>query len=511
MKRNVFIKAVSLVLCLLTLVLLFAACDEKKSGGITTTTTEKQTTTTSGTTGTNLEDLIVDPEGAGIIPKEVDYGGQETMLLLWSNAKYMLFPEQMVDGEHYRNDLYLRNQKLEEALGLTFVPTFKDSHMSGDGGDELYNHALEGRVAYDAICCYTLYASKLALEAQLTDLNALDYPYSAMPWYPMDITEWEAWGRLFFIANNCSIRNILANWVIYANNTMIDDKGLDDIEDVVLRGDWTLAKMKEYSRNWAAEAQSNANKEEADKVYGFTIIHRTSIQGFYHAAGFDACRINSDGEPEYAFFDKADIQLVSGFVDVFLDICDSPEFGYGPKSAYSGNWVAPLQNKNAAFFAGGLECYTYIDEDGTFSIIPMPKLNDEQTSYYGVQNYYYDVWSVPVCSEDVTVGGMIIEATSYDDYTNIAYKFFELDFKYRYSSSDRGVKIFELIRDCCTVDFSRIWGIGSPYNALNNCISTSATKFQLQNTFATEVSSGKMSAKTNLKNLKTMVENLEFD
>ena len=51
------------------------------------------------------------------------------------------------------------------------------------------------------------------------------------------------------------------------------------------------------------------------------------------------------------------------------------------------------------------------------------------------------------------MGAVIIEAIASSDYRMIAPDYFERNMKYRYSNSDKGVKIFELIRDSISFDF----------------------------------------------------------
>lgn len=148
-----------------------------------------------------------------------------------------------------------------------------------------------------------------------------------------------------------------------------------------------------------------------------------------------------------------------------------------------------------------------IDEDETFAIIPFPKLDASQDRYYGVTNNAYDVWCVPNSATDSEIGGMLIESTSYNDYTEIAPKFYDMDFKYRYSSSENGVKIFDLIRQSYTADFGRVWvDIGTPYGVLNNVYSTKPDAMYLQNNFATEIMNTRTTAIANLKNLKKLID-----
>ncbi len=508
-RRNM-LRVLCTLLCLLMLATVLAACDEKKDGGVTTT--PKTTTTTDNGGGGDDPVARYDENGYlldNIDREGIDYGDITIHVLAWLQNKSLLFPEEMVDGEALSNDVYLRNRQIEADLGIKFNPTFKSSHMStGNDGADLFNEALEGKTAYETIVCYSHYPAKLALEGRLEDINSLDFPQKEMPWYPEGVSSWGIMGRQFFIANNSCVQNILASWCIFANKTMIANKSLKSIEEVVIEGDWTLATLKTYSRNWAAEAEGNASKDEEDRVYGFALTHRTCIDGFYHAAGFDCCVTDDEGNPAYAYHEKEYIERVSDFMDIFLDITDSPEFMMGP---YLGDIYYPLENKNAVFFAASLDSYQRLD-DYTYCMIPMPKLDDQQEDYRTLLRDISELWCVPTGNVDPELGGLIIEATASSDYRLMAPKFFDHDFKYRYSTDDNGVKIFELIRSSYVTDFGAVWiSVGSPYGALRNCIDHTPNDDPLntlENTFATAIGGSKLGQVNTMRNFKKMLSNL---
>ena len=509
MKRTAFVKMLSLVLCLLMLVAVFAACDDK--GKTTIAPPAASTTTTTGNGGGDGDGLEIKGPFGIIDTEQVDFGGETYGLLLWTEAKKGIFPEEQVAGTDIRNDLYERNQLLEQELGLKYSVTYK---ISSSSNQELYNEAQSGKGVYEAICCYSTYPPMLAKEGLLVDMNSLEYPATEMAWYPQQIQNWEISNRLFFVTNNSSIRNIISNWVIFANNVMIEEKGREDIADVVIDGDWTLDVLKSYSRDWASEAEGNGSKAESERVYGLSLIHSTAIEAFYHAAGFQASKRNAAGQPQLVFTTKANIEQVSTFIDTFLEICESPEFGCGDKddtssaTLASGNWKAPLTNENSVFYAGSLDLYTEIDaESGKFTIIPLPKLNENQDSYYSITNWAFDVWCIPQKASDTEVGAMTIEAMSYDDYTSIAYKFWEKDFKYRYSSDDRGVQIFDIIRNSFYADFVRAWvEVSSPYSTLKECLTSSTKGTNFQNNYATTVGNMTGAAGKSLTQLINQIE-----
>lgn len=477
------------LLALLMLVLSLAACNDSGKGELTTTTT----TTVPPGGGDGLPEETYDENGYRndhIDRDSIDYGGRKVKVLAWYHNKDMLFPESLKDGESLSNDVYERNHEISEDLGIEIHPTFKYSHMSSNmegDGMELYNAVMSANPSdtYDAVVCYSHFPALMAKEGKLVEMNSLQFPETDMPWYPEGISTWGFNNRLFFVASNSCVQNILASWCIFANKTLIEEKGLKDIETVVLEGNWTLDTLKQYSRNWAAEAESNNpdNKQDPNNIYGFALTHRTVIDGFYHGAGFSAYTKDAADSPVPLYNRSTYIEQISQFLDKFFDICDSPEFMMGN---YSGDIYYPLENKNAVFFAASLDSYTRLD-DYTYCVIPMPKLDDQQQEYRTLTRDVTELWCIPVDSEDPEVGGLLIEATASSDYRVIAPKFFDKDFKYRYSDTEKGVKIFDLIRSSFVTEFGSVWSqaVSGPYAMLQNCVNAGDTSTPLNNTYAT--------------------------
>ena len=507
MKSKNLIKVLSMMLCLLMLLSAFAACTPQSNTPEETTTAPDDNQGTEWATDENgyVMDKIAD---------SVDFGGAQVKALIWKENRQWLFPEEEQTAEKtIKTDIFIRNKEIEADLGIKFDPTFKESNMGGGANQaELFNTALEGSEDWDIICCYSLYPTKMMTEGILYDLNSMQFPMTEMPWYSKDIKNWEIRDRLFYIANNSSIRNIIACWCVYVNNTMLQSKGVADIEETVINMEWTFGKMKEISRKWASEAETNTDSHaDAENIYGLGITHRTAMQAFYHAAGFHTYELDAaTGMQKQVYFESANIKLVSDFCDVIVDLCNSPEVKVGPYSAGAAGSVPQfgLKNHNAALFVSALDQTGYIKDRTDYSVIPLPMKNTEQGRYYTIQNYAYDVWCVPTSTQDAEMGGTIIEAISSDDYRNIAPKWWDDDFKYRYANGDNGVKIFDLIRSSLVADFGRVTSAGSPYNALSNVLMPSSTDDTIKNEYAVQVGSGKASAQLALKNLYTLVDAL---
>ena len=189
----------------------------------------------------------------------------------------------------------------------------------------------------------------------------------------------------------------------------------------------------------------------------------------------------------------------------------SPECYVGPYYNDPAVSYQPLKNKTAVFYTGMLDRYIYLDADDTYSVIPYPKMEVTQ-SYSSIQDSAFDTWCVPTNSSDLELAGMIIDAISANDYYVIGPKFFDDDFKYRYSSSENGVKIFDLIRSSMVCDFLRMFmqKVGSPFGVLRNCIYKHYAEDPcLENIVISEIGNSKVTSMTKLALLKAELDKLE--
>ena len=433
------IKALSLALCILTLFSLMASCKKQNAG---TQETTAQTNTVASTDPTNS-----DYDENGYLKDSLDglyYDGKDVKIISWDNNPYA-FPLEQSEKDDVVNLIYTRDRTLEERFGIKFDVLRKTSSASADKehANALYNAMQSGTESYDVCNAYAIWPPYMAFQGMLYDLNTLDYPETDKPWYP-DTTQWEVYNRLFYIASNSSVSSFNSMKVIYANTKLIADNGLDDVVDLVLDGGWTLEKMQEYSRNWQSEAQSNPD----DHVYGVLWCHRVMMEGMFYSAGFNSTKQDNDGLPQLTYTDPSTVERIDNFVEDIRTLMNSPECHILQKAD-----MKYTQDHKTVFYAATLDSVSSIGGDEHIAIIPFPKLDNEQEEYYTSRDHGYDMFCVPVTASDPQLGAVVIEAIASSDYRTIGPDYFDRNMKYRYSNSDKGVRIFELIRDSVTLDF----------------------------------------------------------
>ena len=437
MTQKRFVKLLSLGMCLVILLTMVLSC----ASGDTT----EYDIDDSSSVATDDSNSLYDENG--YLKDSLDginYDGKDVNVITWDNNPY-LFPLESSDDDEVIRLVYNRDRYLEERLGVNFVVIRKTSSASADKehANALYNAMQSGTESFDVCAAYAIWPPYMAYQGMLYDLNTLDYPETDKPWWP-DVEEWEVYDRLFYIPSNASVSSFNSMKVIYANTKLIEQRGLDDVVDLVLDGKWTLEKMQEYSRNWLGDAQSNPD----NKTYGILWCHRVMMEGFFYSAGFHGAVMDSTGLPQLAYTESSVVERIDTFVEDIRTMMNSPECHILQKHD-----MKYAVNHKAVFYAATLDNVRDIAGDTDIAIIPFPKLDENQETYLTTRDHGYDMFCVPVTASDAQLGAIIIEALASSDYRTIGPDYFERNMKYRYSNSEKGVKIFEIIRDSITLDF----------------------------------------------------------
>lgn len=426
-----------MMLCIITVSMLIMACTKKGDEG-----TENNTVATEDTSSFYDENGYVKDSLDGLY-----YDGKDVNIITWDNNPY-LFPLELNDKDDIIQLSYNRDRYIEERLGVNLVITRKTSSASADRthANALYNAMQSGTESFDVCAAYAIWPPYMAYQGMLYDLNTLDYPETDKPWYP-ETSQWEVYGRLFYLASNASVSSFNSMKVIYANTKLIEESGLEDVVDVVLDGKWTLEKMKNYSRNWLGQAENGGS----DKIYGVLWGHRVMMEGFFFSSGFHGTETDANGLPQLSYTNASTVERIDSFVETIRDIMNSPECHILQKAD-----MTHVKEHKTVFYAATLDNVIEIAGDADIAIIPLPKLDEDQDKYYVSRDHGYDMFCVPITASDAQLGAVIIEAIASTDYRMIAPEYFEKNMKFRYSNDEKGIEIFELIRDSVDLDWMMV-------------------------------------------------------
>ena len=100
-------------------------------------------------------------------------------------------------------------------------------------------------------------------------------------------------------------------------------------------------------------------------------------------------------------------------------------------------------NDQALFYVHGLgSAQMYRDMKSDFGVIPTPKLDDSQESYFITPDATKRM-GVPTTVTDLTRTSVILEALAYESYMNLRPSYYDTMLKYKYLRDDESIEMLD--------------------------------------------------------------------
>ncbi len=400
----------------------------------------------------STDDSTFETDESGFVKDTIDrkLTDTEITILMDSSSVIDIMPDRkQIENNIIAENSYKRKLTLEQKLGCKFTVIEAKGEWSGMN-DYIVAAEKAGydSVGVDILCSFSLVPSQLVSKGMLANLNKLEYPQLEMPWWPKSIENWQHSGALYFVANNSSNRVIRAQEVVFANNQIIIDNGLETLEQKVINGEWTIELMNTYAKNVNTDVT-------ADKpIYGLAVDDQSRMDQFLYGADIKMTTLSNNGNVELALISPSNIDKVDKLIEKLGEIANTQGFYID-----SNDSLKLIQNKRAMFVAGYMNMLIITDPKNESGYIPLPTPkydNTDQENYVTTPHNSYDMWSIPKFCENKEDAALVIEAIASTDYRTLAPQFYDNMLKARYSIGADGAKIFDIIRNATNLDFGRV-------------------------------------------------------
>jgi len=459
-------RIISFLLLMSMLLVPLAAC----SGDSDKDTDNSKTTTAASTTADpNAITTYLEPLDDSLT--ELDYNGEKIVFLTReepSESGENDFTEIWVEelsNDPIKDAIYNRNMAVSETLGVEIVNVGKANYTELNQAVNIMVNS--GDTTYDVVAGSVFYSTPMISAGYLYNLydNGIDtYLNPENPWWSQYwLKEAEMDDRLYMITGATALTLSRYIFAVYYNKTMAENYNLENLYDVVNRGDWTIDYCTELVSGIYRDLNGN-DERDAEDEYGMAINHYEHADMFWSA--FDMSLITKDGDGWFELAsDKEKISIA--FDKVFdlihtntgsYDTGDSSGFDIGRDMFSSGSvLLAPLH----LHYAESKEFRNMQDEYG---IIPVPKYDEAQKEYYTYVHDQYSVFMVPCTVRDPEMCGAVLEVMAYESYKSLQPTYYNLVLKGRYANDTESRNMLDMITENVKVDSSWIYAelFGAP-------------------------------------------------
>ncbi len=424
-------KKCTAILLLCAMLLSFAACGES-----TETTQETQTpvTETEAVTETETEET----RAQHAVP-EKDFNGanHHSVYLNWSAFAFYFFADEST-GEVMNDAIYERTTFVEEYLNvdLTHMPL----DQIADVNNTVKNAVAAGDDEYSAAFIHCIDGvSALPTGGYLYDLESLPVIDMDAEWWNREQMDTLRLGKKTYYAVSDYI--IPTPYVIFFNEDIVTDNGLESPYELVYEGKWTLDAFVDMALVATQDLNGDGEITPDDDQFGLTTDETSKYTSFMTGAGQFLTERGEDGKIKLAFNTERTI----GIVEKLYKLTEIPgALSRADKFACSDTTF--MNTGKALFYMASLpNAEIFRDSDVSIGILPYPKYDETQSNY--ITQDWGGFMCVPSTISDPEMVGSVMELLAWDSKNNVVPTYFDVTLSGKLSRNEDTKNMLDIIFD----------------------------------------------------------------
>ncbi len=461
-------KLTALVLALLMLMAVVVGCADTGDENPGSDTTTGSLDNNPGGDGTNSGD------GAGnettpteIVPEfaEANYN-QDEFLIFQRNANASSYPGFYIDSDEVTDTMseavFVRNLAVEEKYSVV-INTLEVSSPH----KEIRTYISSGDVPFDLVLDRRSDMGSLAQEGCFYDFNDLEHVDFSQPYWDSNCAEgYEVAGKLFFMANDISVSNLAGARFFYFNKDLIKEYDLKHPYDLVEKNQWTLDNFLTLVDSVAVD--NGDGIWDGSDVYGLLSETGAGNGNIMHMLGGCDVRLTektTSGElTTNAYTDKTQT-IMSKVATVLLEsnsVLTYSEAKNGADTAgFSNDYDfgrSLFANDHFLFVQGNMKVSEqFRDMTSDYGVVPNPKYDAAQESYYHKLDKYSLIWAIPKCNMDYDRVGVIMEYWAYQSSNTVMPAYYETTIKTKRVQEETASQMIDIVKDTILYDLSEIY------------------------------------------------------
>jgi len=369
-----------------------------------------------------------EPAGGGKLPEQTDIWDTTVWILASNHSAHAGYEYGATGLESERcadsvSEAFLqRAERIESEYGLKAEVTLENG--LGAAADVIRQFTLAELDEYQIVADGLFSLLQPCMGELFYDLRQIDESYidlSADYWDRDAVRALSVNGGLTVLTGDAVVSDDAATIVLYCNRALLEENGLADPAALAETGEWTLDALYALCRQSAVQVSEGflmSFAPEDGDVWGMVTPDWLGC-AFMYGAGQTMAGKDADDRPVLRIDDA---QNVAAWRKVSAMLYDRSCVGV---AGHYGKWESVIEkayriftNGNALFMPGMLSLL----EDGTLEdvsfplgVLPLPKLDENQTDFISVGDVYQmPFFALPVTNPEPSAACRLLEAMAAD-------------------------------------------------------------------------------------------------
>lgn len=386
------------------------------------------------------------------LPEGLDFGGAHLRSMVNDTNDNVMANDIYIEsatGEIVDDALYNRRIYVEELLNVVIDPSEIMEYTAASSAIRKSVNA--GDDAYDLYLEHMIQAGIDTLEGLF--LNWYDIPHMnfSNPWYPQDSIESITMdGTMYLLLSDVMLSAFHNTYCFYFNRSLAADYDLPDVYEIVRSGDWTIDRVSELTKGVYRDLNGDGKPDSGDQ-YGYATSIDSNVVTYFWA--FDVPLVDiSSGKPVLTANNERAVNTVTKLNDFFFK---------NENTHIATVWtdfVDMFVGEQVLFIPRCIgETQTFFREMENYGILPFPKYDDAQESYYTMLDGCSPLIAVPKTAANTEMIGAVMEAMGEYSYKHVVPAYYDLALKVKGTRDENSIEMLDITFDGRIVDFAFVY------------------------------------------------------
>lgn len=379
-------------------------------------------------------------------------------------------------GSGVINDaVYERNKLFEEYcnLNLVFIPK-GNSAING----QILNEVKTMTGDFHLVMQTAADTATAATSGYLFDYLKLDLDYE-QAWWDQGMLDFSLKGHIYLMNGPFNIVDDDVTYVMMFNKKLQTEHHIEDLYDTVQNKQWTLSYFNSLVSDFSSD-NGDGVWDEKD-TYGFTSPSTVGVSFFYGAGLRMVDNSRTMETPKLMLDDKMEIAL--NVLDISRAVIHDNNSSYVTGSGQESTSAEIFTSGRALFYsevASYLRSMTANMEDD-YGVLPIPKYNEEQETYYTWSNSIGSTLSIPstIAKQDVESFAIVLEMFVLLSQKYVRPAYYDVVLLTRNVDDVESSEILDMIFQNRTYDMVLYYSLGLS-NVFSNAVMSRGSDFSSQ-------------------------------
>lgn len=395
------------------------------------------------------------------LPDDLNFNGESIRVLTRAGDEDTKreFYSEGVDAEVVNDAVYERNALVQERLNVKLdLILVEDVNRHGDCSGMYRKSISSFSDDFDVISNSMYYAVSNMMEGMFVDLNTIPYIDFTQPWWNQAFLEVTGNnGRNFLAFGELSQTMISGTYCMFFNKEMFKEffQSEPSLYETVNAGEWTLDKLISYCASVYDDLNGNGKADASDR-YGHFYTNAKTLEADAYVGGCNVELVSRDADGDYIY--NGGGERVADFVSKMKTLLF--ENNNTCRAPYNDETVMTTMKDGTTIFTSWmLTAINYLrDMEADFGIIPMPKLDENQSGYTAFCHDGSSTFAIPVTIQKNEAAGAFLEAMSAETYRRVTPAYFETAVKNKYSRDSETSQMLDIIVAGVHMDYTSVFG-----------------------------------------------------